>query len=122
MSDAQRPRYDLKERLFAFAVSIVKLVRGLPNEVAAREIGRQLIRAGTSIAANYEEALGSFSKKEFTYKLSTSFRESKEANLWLRLLERMEIIGVDHHQPILKESQEIGNILGKGVSTARKSL
>ncbi len=72
MSTIQCSKFNLSERFFLFALEIVKLVRSLPNDPAAREIGKQLIRAGTSIAANYEEALGSFSRKDFTYKLSTA--------------------------------------------------
>jgi four helix bundle protein len=64
---------DLSTRLYNFALKIVLLVKTLPKEVAAYEIGKQLIRSGTSITANYEEAKGAFSKDDFTYKLKHRF-------------------------------------------------
>lgn len=82
---------DLRKRLYNFALRVIKLVRSLPNELATREIGKQLIRSATSMAANYEEASASFSKREFTHKISI----------------------------VLKESLELMNISGKSVKTAR---
>jgi len=60
----------LGERLYDFALKIVMLVRALPKEIAAYELGKQLIRSGTSIAANYEEARCGYSKDDFTSLLS----------------------------------------------------
>ncbi len=57
---------ELRDRFYAFALRIVKFVRKLPKEMAALEIGRQLIKSGSSIPANYEEATGAFSKEDFT--------------------------------------------------------
>jgi len=110
---------DLRERLYAFALRIVKFVKTLPRDWVALEIGRQMLNSGTSVAANYEEACGAFSRKEFTYKLSISFREAKESHYWLRLLHDSEI--VTSHDHLLQESREIRNILGKSVKTARGS-
>ena len=67
------------------------MVRRLPKEMAAYEVGRQLLRSGTSIAANYEEARGAFSREDFAYKISIAFKEARESNLWLRLLKDSEI-------------------------------
>lgn len=76
-----KKRSDLGERLYTFALRVIKLVRSLPREMAALEVGRQLLHSGTSVAANYEEATGAFSKEDFTYKISIAFKESKEANV-----------------------------------------
>jgi len=70
----------LKERFYEFALRIVKFVRMLPREMATYEIGRQLLNAGTSIASNYEEATGAFSREDFTYKISIAFKEAKETS------------------------------------------
>ncbi|MBI4712823.1 MAG: four helix bundle protein [Planctomycetes bacterium] len=112
---------EISERLYKFALSIVKLVRTLPSELSAREIGKQLIRSGTSVAANYEEAIAGFSKDDFTYKLSTSFKEAKETNLWLRLLRDSGIVGPNIVEDVTNESVEITNILGKSVKTAKQN-
>ena len=110
---------DLRERLYAFALDIVKFVKTLPRHWVALEIGRQLLHSGTSVDANYEEACGAFSRKEFTYKLSIAFREVKESHYWLRLLHDSEIVIGAGIVYLLRESREIRNILGKSVKTAR---
>ncbi|MFH0888399.1 MAG: four helix bundle protein [Planctomycetota bacterium] len=110
---------EISERLYQFALRIIQLVRMLPSELAAREIGKQLIRSGSSVAANYEEATVAFSKNDFTYKLSTSFKEAKETWFWLRLLQDSEIVKGEIIQPLIQESHEIANILGKSVKTAK---
>ena|SRR3989338_6424657 len=118
--DKQR---ELKERLYNFALEIVKLVRALPKEIAGVEIGKQLLKAGTSIAANYEEATSGFSRADFVYKLSISFKESKETHLWLRLLEDS---GIVHDSTglvsLIGEAGEISNILAKSLKTSRSKI
>jgi len=110
---------ELKKRLYEFALRIVKFVQSLPKNWVALEIGRQLLRSGTSVDANYEEACGAFSKREFIYKLNTSFKEAKESHYWLRLLYDSNIVMNEEIKYLLRESEEIRNILGKGVKTAR---
>ena len=111
---------NLGKRLYNFALNIINLVRILPKGMVAQEIGKQLLRAGTSIAANYEEAKGAFSKEDFTYKIGISFKEARETNLWLRLLKDSGVMTVEVLDSIIQESEEIRNILGKSFSTARK--
>lgn len=109
---------ELKKRIYQFALEIVKLVRKAPREVSGIEIARQLIRSGTSVAANYEEAASAFSKADFIYKVSTSFKECKEANLWLRLLQDSELISPKITAPLIQESNEIASILAQSLKTA----
>ncbi|MEA1995445.1 MAG: four helix bundle protein [Campylobacterota bacterium] len=111
---------NLGERLYNFALNIINLVRILPKGMVAQEIGKQLLRAGTSIAANYEEAKGAFSKEDFTYKIGISFKEARETNLWLRLLKDSGVVTGEVLDSIIQESEEVRNILGKSFSTARK--
>ena len=115
-----RDNRELRGRLYKFALRIVKFVRSLPKNWVVFEIGRQLLRSGTSVDANYEEACGAFSKQEFVYRLNISFREAKESNYWLRLLHDSGIVSGEEIGCLLQESQEIRNILGTGVKTARK--
>jgi four helix bundle protein len=112
---------ELRERFYRFAIRIIKFVRAFLKEMVAYEIGKQLLRAGTSIATNYEEATGAFSKDDFTYKISIAFKEAKETNLWLRLL-RDSGITTDEIEinALIQESEEIRNILGKSVTTAKR--
>jgi len=111
---------ELRERFYKFALEIVKFVRTFPKEMAANEIGRQLLKAGSSVAANYEEATGAFSRQDFIYKVSVAFKEAKETNLWLRLLRDSDIATGNEIQRLIQESEEIRNILGKSVVTAKK--
>ncbi len=113
---------DLRQRLYAFALSVVKLVRSLPKEMASYEIGKQLLRSGTSVSANYEEATGAFSKDDFIYKISISFKEAKETNFWLRLLKDSNILMDEELNRLIRESEELRNILGKSVTTAKKNV
>ena len=110
---------DLGERLYNFALKIVQFVRVLPKEASAFEIGRQLLRSGTSIAANYEETRAAFSRKDFTYKMSISFKEAKETNFWLRILRDSKIIGESSLKDLITESDEIQKILAKSVKTLK---
>lgn len=71
----------LKERFYKFALRIIKFVKGLPKEMAAYEIGKQLLRSGTSIAANYEEATGAFSSEEIRNILGKALLQQEEENL-----------------------------------------
>lgn len=113
---------NLTERLYNFALRIVLLVRKLPKEVAAYEIGRQLVRSGTSIIANHEEAKAGFSKGDFIYKINVAFKEARETNIWLRLLKDSKLLKEEIVNDLIKESEEIRNILGTGVKTARGKI
>ncbi|MFH1230167.1 MAG: four helix bundle protein [Planctomycetota bacterium] len=112
---------DLAERIYNFVLGVIKLVRSLDREMSAQEIGRQLLRSATSIAANYEEATVAFTKADFTHKLSISFKEAKETNLWLRLIRDSELSNSNVLSKLIQESLEIKKILGKSVKTAKEN-
>src|SRR5437899_7568372 len=80
------PPRDLRERTKAFALAIVRLVDALPRSRAADVIGRQLLRAATSVAANYWSARRARSRKEFLAKMGIVEEESDESSFWLELL------------------------------------
>lgn len=113
---------NLSERLYNFALRIVSLVRSLPKEVAAYEIGRQLVRSGTSIIANHEEARGGFSKDDFIYKINLAFKEARETNIWLRLLRDSKLFKEELVNDLIRGSEEIRNILGASVKTAKLKI
>jgi four helix bundle protein len=82
-------------------------------------LGKQLLRSGTSIGANVEEATAAQSKKDFIAKMSISLKEARETNYWLRLLKRT---GYIKKVDLINESEEIMNILGAIIRTSRKNL
>jgi len=111
----------IEERVYRFVIRVVKLVRALPkSDMAAQIVGRQLLRAATSIGANVEEALGAVSRRDFAYKMSIAAKEAREAHYWLRLLRDGGILSPELLVDIIDESLQISKILRATVRTARK--
>jgi four helix bundle protein len=81
-------KYDLEERTAVFGESIIDFVKTLPYNVVNKELIRQLVKAGTSVGANYNEADGAESKKDFRHKIAICRKESKESKFWLRMIAR----------------------------------
>jgi four helix bundle protein len=102
---------DLGNRLFEFAVEVIKYCRGLKKSKENDVIQYQLIKAATSGGANYEEAQSASSKLDFKYKIDLSLREIRESNYWLRILEAIDPSNTKLNY-LIKESQELKNILG----------
>jgi len=101
----------LGQRLFDFAVRIIKFCRALPRGKEYEIIKYQLIKASTSSGANYEEAQGGISRADFFNKINISLKEMREVNYWLRIL--IEITSEnDELKYLLIESDELKKILG----------
>ncbi len=113
---------ELKVRIYRWSVRIVKYLRNLSKrkEQAVRSIIDQLIRSGTSVGANYIEAIGSPTTKDFRKFLSYSLKSSNESKYWLALIRDSKIDDNSELQWLLTESIEISKILGKSVSTLYK--
>ena len=113
---------DLQERLFAFAVRIVRLCRKLDERYGvARSLSRQLLKAGTSIGANYEESQAGQSRADFVSKVTISLKEARETWYWLRLLVASEIMPAELLADLLDEAAQITKILGSIVSRTKKN-
>ncbi len=111
---------DLLNRTFLFGVLIIKFLRTLPDTSDLKVIKYQLIKAATSIGANYEEAQAGSSKADFINKVNIALKEARETNYWLRMLAELDGESVTL-LPMIKESNEIKNILGAIVKNARNS-
>jgi four helix bundle protein len=109
------------DRSYQFALRVVKMGQQLPENNGARIIGKQLLRAGTSVGANIEEAIRAYSKPEFTHRMSVALKEARETHYWLRLLRDSSIIKQIRLQAIILEAEEMKKILGAIVRTARKN-
>lgn len=115
-------KFDLEERLIEFAVRIIKVAGTLPNTVAGQHIAGQILKSGTSAAANYGEAQGAESRADFVHKIRIALKELRETKVWLRIIVRSELISsADLLQPLLKENDEVISILFKSAETARKN-
>jgi len=98
------------DKTFEFSKSIVFLYLDLKNEKEF-DLGRQVLRSGTSIGANVEEAIGAISKKEFISKLQISYKEARETKYWLRLFKECGIAKRGKLDDLLGECDEILRIL-----------
>lgn len=111
----------IEQRTYRFAVRAVKLVGSMPQGVAAGVLGRQMLRAATSIGANVEEAIGAPSKRDFTNKINIALKEAREAHYWLRLIQDAGIFSEERLAPIVQEALELKKILSVTVRTARQN-
>ncbi len=116
-SDRDVP-FDIKQRTFLFAVRIVRLVGKLPRTVAGIEIGRQLIRAGTSVGSNVEEADGAVSRKDFVNHTRIARKEARESRFRLTLIDAAAPLRDPEVSPLTQEAHELARILSKIASRA----
>lgn len=112
-------KYDLEERTAKFAESIIDLCKKAPKNVVTIPIIDQLIRAGTSVGANYCEANGASSKKDFKNKIFTCKKESKETKYWLRMLAKAVDEVKEECRRLWQEAQELTLIFSKIASSTR---
>src|SRR5262249_12039111 len=96
----QKDETDLRERTKNFALRIVQMFSTLPKTTEAQVLGKQLLRSGTSIGANYREAYRGRSKAEFIAKCGDCLREIEETAYWLELLVAANIVAADRLQPL----------------------
>lgn len=111
---------DIVERSFEFAVRVVRLCRFLESQDrVSRTLANQLLRAGTSIGANIEEAQAGHSKADFTAKMAIARKEARETLYWLRLLKAAEVVEAEKLSGITKEADELVRILTSIVKTSQ---
>ena len=113
--------HDLADRLLDYGVRIVKVTESLPSSLAGKRIGDQLLRSGTAVGANYEEAQAGESRNDFVHKLQIALKELRESHYWLRLLVKAEIITTGNLENLIDESTQLRAILSKSVATAKKN-
>ena len=106
-------KYDLEERTQKFGENIIELAKELPRSIITVPIISQLIRAGTSIGANYCEATGASSKKDFRNKIFICKKESQETKHWLRMIVKAVPEIRDEAKKLWKEAQELTLIFNK---------
>ena len=118
----EKKKYDLQERFIDYAVRIINLSEQLPETKTGKHIAYQMLRSGTSPAANYGEAQSAESRADFINKLKISLKELRESEVWLKIIIKAKII-----QPsttlnaLVQETDELISILFKSIDTARKN-
>jgi four helix bundle protein len=117
----QNVPFDIKKRTFLFGVRVIKLVGKLPRTVAGIEVGRQLIRAGTSVGSNMEEADGAISKKDFVNHVRIARKEARESRYWLSMLAAADLLQDPEIPPLTQEADELIRILSGIITSATRA-
>ena len=113
--------YDLEERLLEYSVRIIKIVEQLPNTRAGNHVAGQLLKSGTSPYPNHGEAQAAESPKDFIHKLRIALKELREAQRWLKLIQRIPVIKrPELLNDFLQEIEELIKIFVTSIKTAEK--
>ena len=109
---------DLRTRTKEFALRVIRLYTSLPKTTEAQVIGKQVLRSGTSVGANYREAYRGRSKAEYIAKAGDSLREAEETDYWLELLIDSGIVSAQKLGPL---KAECGELIAIFISSIRKA-
>ena len=112
----------VQEKSYQFAVRIVKLYKYLCNEKKEYTLSKQLLRSGTSIGANIEEAIGGQSQKDFFAKLTISYKEARETHYWIRLLSDTDFINKQEKESLLNDVEELLKIISSIQKTMKQKI
>ncbi len=109
----------VQSKSYAFAIKIIKVYKYLSNEKREFVLSKQLLRSGTSIGANLEEAIGGQSRKDFFAKLSISYKEARETHYWIRLLSDTDYLDKKYATELIADVEELLRIIGSIQKTMR---
>ena len=110
---------ELGERILEYAARIIRVVESLPKTLTGRRLGDQLLRSGTSVGANFEEAQAAESKDDFVHKLQVALKELRESKYWLRLLAKAGTLPQQRLAPLVDESNQLVAMLSKAVAKVK---
>lgn len=111
----------LRDRTKQFALRIIRLSAALPKSTEAQVIGKQLLRSGTSVAANFREASRARSDAEFIAKLGIVEQELDETLLWMELLAESELVKLARMQDLMTEADELIRIVVKAIQSTKRN-
>ena len=106
---------------YAFSIRIVNLYKYLSQEKREFVLSKQLLRSGTSIGANIEEAIGGQSRKDFFAKLTISYKEARESHYWIRLLRDTDYLSTEEASGLIDDVEELLKIIGSIQKSIRNS-
>lgn len=110
---------EMKQRTKAFALRVIKLVEALPHGRAADVMGKQLLRCGTSVGANYRASCRAKSPADFIAKMSIVEEEADEAMYWMELLVESNMVSQKHVAALMDEANQLVAIIVSSIKTAR---
>ena len=111
---------DIEKRTFEFSLRIVRLCKAPQRDRVGKILMNQVLRSGTSIGANEEEAQGAQSKADFIAKMSIARKEARETRYWLRIITESELQSREMMSPIIQEAEEIMKIVSAIIVSARR--
>ena len=120
LNDRNAP--DLKLRTKRFALDVIQFVESLPSGETSRVLGRQLLRSGTSVGANYRAAKRAKSTADFISKMGTVEEEADESAYWLELLMDSGKVKPVQAQPLVREANELLAIAVASINTAKRKV
>lgn len=121
-SGSLRKAEELRRRTKSFAIRIVNLFRSLPHTPDAQTLGKQLLRSGTSVAANYRAVCRARSKAEFVSKLGIVVEEADETVFWLDVLTETGVLSSPRVADLQKEANELLAIFSASLRTSKRSV
>ena len=110
------------EKSYALALRMVKLYKYLMEEKKEFVLSKQILRSGTSIGANIEEAMGAQSEKDFLSKISIAYKEARETKYWLKLLNDSEYLEEKQAQSLFQDIEEMLKLLGSIQKTMKQKI
>ena len=113
---------DIEERLVQFAIRITLMCDQLPQSRSGNHFAGQLLRSGTSPAAQYAEARGAESTKDFIHKMKLGLKELNESKIWLKIIMGTKLLPPQKMGELLRECMELGRIFNASITTAKKNL
>jgi len=118
-NDSAKFKNEFKKRLYNWVLRLIKFIDKLPKDSVCSVLGRQLLRSGTSILANYIEANSASSKRDFINFFTHSLKSSNESKVWLALLRDISKGNKEELDWLLKELNEIANVLASSILTLK---
>ncbi|MBW1294479.1 four helix bundle protein [Aquimarina litoralis] len=112
----------VQKKSYEFALLCIRLFQKLTKEQHEYILSKQVLRSGTSIGANIEEAIGGQSAKDFLSKLSISYKEARETHYWLRLLRDSHYISNDESKSLIEKCEELLRIIGSIQKTTKLKI
>lgn len=112
----------IQRKSYEFAVKIVGLCQKLREDKKEFVLTKQLLRSGTSIGANVEEAIGAQTEKDFFAKMTIAYKEARETNYWIRLLRDANLLDMDSANKALEDTMELMRIIGSIQRTMRRKM
>ncbi len=113
---------ELKERFRKFSINIIKLVNKMPNNIAGNAIAKQIVRSGTSPAANYRAACLAKSNKDFLNKLKMVEEEIDETSHWLSVIMDAELLSRTQVEDLYDECIELRRIIVRSITTIKQTI